>query len=75
MPPNPVLASRIEAALESAWITFVAVGGGIYMAAVAAGATSLPALVAYAKANWVVWLGTNLIAPAIRAFRAPSASA
>lgn len=71
VPPSPASLAKIEAALESGWITFVSIAGGMYLAAVAAGATTPQALWAYLRANWVVWLGTNLIAPAIRAYRQP----
>jgi hypothetical protein len=64
---------KIEAALESVWVTFVAVAGGMVVAATAAGASTPLAVLAYAKANWLVWAATNLIAPAIRFYRAPPA--
>ncbi|MGB8520828.1 MAG: hypothetical protein WCD38_11765 [Candidatus Tumulicola sp.] len=65
--------TKVEAALESAWVTFVAIAGGMWIAGVAAGATTPQALLAYARANWIVWLSSNIIAPAIRFYRQPPA--
>jgi hypothetical protein len=59
--------ARIDAALHSAWITAVALGGGIATAAVAQGATSLSGIAAFAKSHWIAWAVTNAITPAIRA--------
>ena len=61
---------QIEESLHSAWITFVSLAGGFLMAAVAAGATTPVAVLAYAKANWLVWVTANLIAPTVRMYRA-----
>jgi len=72
---SPLTKTKIEAALESAWVTFVAVAGGFWIAGVAAGATTPAALLVYLKAHWVAWLATNMIAPAIRFYRqAPPAA-
>ncbi len=62
--------TKLEAWCRSAWITFLALAGGFLMSAVANGAKTPVEVLAYAKANYLVWLTANIIAPAVRAARA-----
>ena len=61
---------KVEAAFHSTWITFVSLAGGFLVSAVAGGAKTPADVIAYAKSNWLVWATANLVAPAVRAYRA-----
>lgn len=58
----------VSAAVHSAWVSFLALAGGLLTAAAATGnATSPTLLIAYVKANGFGYVIANLIAPSIRA--------
>lgn len=62
--------TRIEAALHSLYVTFIALAGGFLVAATASGAKTPEEVLVYAKSNWLGFVVANLIAPAIRASQA-----
>lgn len=65
---SPKTQAAALAAAHSAWITALALAGGLLTAAYASGNANSPqALAAYVKANAFGYLIANLIAPSIRA--------
>ena len=65
---KPNVTAAAIAAFHSAWITALALAGGLLTAAVASGNAGTPAaLLAYVKANAFGYAIANIIAPTIRA--------
>jgi hypothetical protein len=61
--------TKFEAAFHSFWVTFVSLSSGFLIAAVSQGAKTPSDVIVYVKANWLIFVVTNLVAPYIRANR------